>query len=219
MRYVLIVVMVCLITACQGGGDETVTNVPSIPEGTQVGVSDVDPENVPIIETLIAQEVAAQNPTPFAIPLPTTEGEALPVPPVGTLIASRTEDVQAGTGFDYIYMTQTGGASNERIVVEIYDDGRAKFNDREGTVTNENIAELARHLDRLNFFGLQGTFMGPAPRPNEYVYQIYVKRGSVERLINAQDGYMPLEFSTFLGFVRSVAESLSPLPPTSTATP
>ncbi len=223
MRYVLIIVILLTFTACQGGGDATTepeessaTNTPFAPEGTQVGVSEVDPEDVPVIETLIAEEIAAQNPAPPIIPLATTEGQELPIAPVGTLIASQTEDVQAGTGFDYIYMTQTGGVNNESIVIEIYSDGRAKLNDREGIITRENIVELVRNIDSLNFFGLQGTFMGPAPRPNEYVYQIYIKRGGLERLINAQDGYMPIEFSSFLGYVRAVAEGLSTTPATAT---
>lgn len=223
MRYVLIIVILLTFTACQSGGDATqqpeessATNTPFVPEGTQVGISEVNPDDVPVIETLIAEEIAAQNPPSFVIPLATTEGEALPVAPVGTLVASKTEDVQAGTGFDYIYMTQTGGASNESIVIEIYGDGRATINDRSGTVSRESIVELVRTIDTLNFFGLQGTFMGPAPRPNEYVYQIYVKRGGMERLINAQDGYMPIEFSSFLGYVRVVAEGLSTTPPTAT---
>lgn len=223
MRYVLIIVILFTFTACQGGGDATTqpeeslaTNTPFVPEGTQVGVSEVNPDDVPVIETLIAEEIAGQNPTPFAIPLATTEGQELPVPPVGTLVASQTEDLQAGTGFDYIYMTQTGGVNNESIVIEIYSDGRATINDREGMISRENIIELVRNIDALNYFGVQGTFMGPAPRPNEYVYQIYIKRGGAERLINAQDGYMPIEFSSFLGYVRSVAESLSTTPPTAT---
>ena len=226
MRYVLIIVILFTFTACQGGGDVTpqpeessATNTPFVPEGTQVGVSEVNPDDVPIIETLIAEEIAAQNPPSFVIPLATTEGEALPVPPVGTLVASQTEDVQAGTGFDYIYMTQTGGANNESIVIEIYGDGRAKLNNREGMISRDNIVELVRNIDSLNFFGLQGTFMGPAPRPNEYVYQIYVKRGGMERLINAQDGYMPIEFSSFLGYVRVVAEGLSTTSVISTPNP
>ncbi|PJF27024.1 MAG: hypothetical protein CUN52_15080 [Phototrophicales bacterium] len=116
-------------------------------------------------------------------------------------------------------MTQIGGVNNENITIQIYKDGRVTINDRTGVISQENIEELIRHIDALNFFGLQGTFIGPAPRPNEYVYQIFIKRGGQERLLNAQDGYMPIEFASFLGDVRAVAESLSPLPATSTPTP
>lgn len=224
MRYVLILLMLMMLTAC-GGGESPATEdanaqpTPFVPEGTQVGVNPVSDENVPIIETLIAEEIAAQNPQPYIPPLPTVGEGGLPVPPIGTLVASQTENVQAGVPFDYIYMTQIGGVNNENITIQIYKDGRVTINDRTGVISQENIEELIRHIDALNFFGLQGTFMGPAPRPNEYVYQIFIKRGGQERLLNAQDGYMPIEFASFLGYVRAVAESLSPLPPTSTPTP
>ena len=217
MRYLLIGLMVILLAACGGGDSSTVTNtdVPPtvfIPQGTQVGVVPVSSENVPAIETLIAEEIVAQNPQPFVIPSPdfTLEVGELPVPLVGTLVASATEDPQAGQVFDYIYMTQTGGSNNEQIVIELYGDGRAKFNDREGQISQDAIAQIVSAMDDINYFGLQGTFMGPAPRPNEYVYQIYIQRGGNERLINAQDEYMPIEFMGLLSLVRNVAEGLQP---------
>jgi len=201
-----------MLSACGGGEttpEPTVDIQPTsfVPEGTQVGVIDVAPENVTGVETLIAEEIAAQNPQPFAPTLlPVEEEGALPVPLAGTLVASETEDPQAGLAFDYIYLLQEGGSNNERIIAEIYGDGRTTFNTREGKIGQDTIIEIIRAIDELNYFGIQGTFLGPAPRPNEYNYTIVVQRGANSRRINAQDGYIPMEFIRFLAQIRNIAE-------------
>lgn len=216
MRYLLIGLIIILLAGCGGGEPtEVVQNTDAlptvfVPEGTQVGIVEVSSENAPAIETLIAEEIAAQNPQPFVPPTlaATLEEGALPAPLVGTLVASVTEDPQAGRIFDYIYMTQTGGSENVQIVVEIYGDGRAKYNDKEGRISQDAINQIVVLMDELNYFGLVGTFIGPAPRPNEYTYQIYIQRGGIDRLINAQDGYIPVEFTGLLSLVRNSAETI-----------
>jgi hypothetical protein len=224
MRYLLIFLMLMMLSAC-GGGETTpepIVDIPPtsfVPEGTQVGVVDVAPENITGVETLIAEEISAQNPQPFAPTLlPVEEEGALPVPLAGTLVASETEDPQAGLAFDYIYLLQEGGSNNERIVSEIYGDGRTTFNAREGKIGQDALIEIIRAIDELNYFGIQGTFLGPAPRPNEYTYTIVVQRGANSRRINAQDGYIPMEVMQFMAQIRTIAESAPALAPTSTPT-
>ncbi|MDX2078154.1 MAG: hypothetical protein SFZ02_17110 [bacterium] len=227
MRYLLICLMLIMLTACGGGEEPTAipnTDAPPtvfVPQNTPVGIVEIAPENTTTIETLIAEEVSAQNPQPFVPTLAPVEEGGLAVPLAGTLVASQTEDPQAGSAFDYIYFVQEGGANNERIVIEIYSDGRTKRNDQEGTIGQDRIIEIIRAMDALNYFGLQGTFLGPAPRPDEYIYQIYIKRGANERLINAQDGYIPIEFVQFMSTIRNVVEieATPEVTPTVEATP
>jgi hypothetical protein len=148
-----------------------------------------------------AEPVVLPSQTPFS------EG-ALPVAPPGTLIASQTEDpaILAGS-FDRIYFEQVRG-TEEPLIIEIFGDGRVIANEVEGIVDLASIGDLDAQLDAVNYFGLQATYMGPPGREEAYRYQLFVQQGDLEKMINAQDGYIPNEVQTIFGTIRSLGDAV-----------
>ena len=130
----------------------------------------------------------------------------MPLP--GTLVASETEEVEPIPDFQQITLTQQGGRNNTVIRIDIYADGRVVWGDQTGFVDANTIAELNQAIRELNFFGLQGTYLGPPSNNDGYTYRIVVNSGVIERAINGQDGFMPAELIRFLGMVRSIGDSV-----------
>jgi hypothetical protein len=139
----------------------------------------------------------------------TGEGE-LPVAPPGTLVSSATEDPGAAQVFDQIVATQSGGATNMNRFVQVFKDGTVVRDDTRTTVSQEQITAVDTMLDEINFFGLQGAFLGPASDPNSYRYTLTVIRGETERMIQAQDGFMPAELERLLATVLGLGAPTGP---------
>jgi emfourin len=160
----LLILIALLLSACASASDNTaVTGAPQPP--TAEATSDV--QLTPVI------------------PIDVT------VPPVGTMIAPVTEDPDAGTMFDAVYLEQSGGFTGMPLKVEVHSDGRLVRDGVVGSVTPEQVAEIDNIIREINFFGLQGQFEPASTNPDAYSYKISVDRGGSSRTINAQDGYTP----------------------------
>jgi hypothetical protein len=209
MRYALYVIMIftLLLTACNGGGDDS--------NGQTSGDAPQDEQTFdPTFEAQI-QEEATDVPLEL-IPTLTPAGEsALVVPLPGTLVASETEDPEPGGIFDSVYLRQEGGQNDIITITEVFSDGRVIRDGVEGLVDQISIMEIDNAINTLNFFGMQGTLMGPPGDDNTYVYRVFVVSGDNERAIMAQDGYMPPEFMALLTLVRQAGDAV---PPTATPT-
>lgn len=218
MRYTyLFLILVLLLAACGGGKDEP-TEVP-----TELSNLFVRPTQV-LSETEIAQGLTPEEEASFGEellsiiepqqPLPpataTLVGEgALPIPGPGTLVASETEDPGIPPGFDLITLEQTGGLNNVSLDIEIMSDLTVMINGQGPfAISQETVDQLGVMVDDLNFFGLQGTFLGPSASEETYRYRVSVSSGDIARAINAQDGFIPEQFARFLSTIQSVASDV-----------
>jgi len=135
------------------------------------------------------------------------QADGLPLP--GTLEAARTPEIEPAGDFTYISLQRAGGPADEETLIEIFSDGRVLI-DREqsaNTVGLDVIGELQTTINDLNFFGMRGTFRSTGPtRDGDYTYKIYVETPTAERLVNAQDGFMPPEI---IDFIRQITDAAS----------
>jgi hypothetical protein len=203
----LILLSAFVLAACGGGDDNDSTNGDNanvLPTSAATAVDGQGVEDETTFDEIAEQSFVEPAPYVPATQTPSSEG-ALPVPLPGTLVASETEDPNVGLTFDYIFFQQTGGSENTTTVVEIYSDGRVVRDGETFTVSQNVITQLDQMIDSLNFFGLQGTMLGPPGPETSYRYRVGVTRGAETRAINAQDGFIPDEFAAFLGSIRNAA--------------
>jgi hypothetical protein len=150
---------------------------------------------------------ATQEPSPEAFVVvtrsfeePTAEG-ALEIAPPGTLVASETEDPDAGLVFDRVFLLRTGGTAEAPIrdEIEVFQNGQYRRNESTGVASTNRIARIDELIDSVNFFGLQGAMLGPSTETDDYFYRLTVERNGIERTIQSQDGFMPTEYMNLLG--------------------
>jgi hypothetical protein len=178
-------VLALALAACGGGGDKA-TDAPVQDATSDPNASAGDSGDV-IAEILTPQpEIQPQG-------VPGDDEGALEVPLPGTLVASATEDPDAGLIFDQITFTMSGGANDTSFTVELLQNGTVTRDGVVSQVGTDVVYEIDAMLDELNFFGLQGSYLGPPADEDVYQYRIEVVRGGASRLINAQDGYLPTE--------------------------
>lgn len=225
MRRHLIVLLILILAACgsddnqqpeqpanptQAPADAVQPPQDAPPEGT--ADPDVNVETTLSFEELV-QDVLGEPPTPQIFPTVTLSEGALPVPLPGTLVASETEEAQPNPGpFDRITFLQTGGTNDIIISFEITSDGIVERDGQTASVSPDVIQRLDQMIDDLNFMGLQGTFMGPAPNDDVYQYRIAVIDGDSSRAVWSQDGFMPDQYREFLGLIRTVGDSVITAP-------
>jgi hypothetical protein len=193
MRYALYLVLVCalVLSACGGGGDGDNDTVADNTQQTDQTAPAVDPNATPTEDTgnSIADILTVEPVQPHGVT--GNEPDELEVPLPGTLVASATEDPDAGLIFDRVVFTMTGGADNTTLTIELKSDGTMTRDGVVGFVGQDVVNAVDTLLDEVNFFGLQATFLGPAPDSTVYRYSLRVERAGAERTINAQDGYTP----------------------------
>lgn len=215
--YLVIIMIALLVSAC--GGRSAATPIPSAqgddvsPQGQEVppelGGGGADSTQVQAAPTYFNEE---GTPIPLAEVTPmATQGEVLSstlptAPPVGVLVAVVTEDPDAGSGFDYIYFEQSGGAENVSITMEVYGDGRLTINGEEQTARPQDMELVAQLIDEINFFDVIATFSGPPTTDEAYRYRIGIAQGARQRSISAQEGYIPAEFARLLSAVLALGE-------------
>jgi hypothetical protein len=176
-----------LVAAC-GGGD-----APTAPAATSAP----------------AEGTAEAEPTLFivtrAAPIEIPEG-GLEVPGVGTLVASETEDPYFGQPFTKITLVTSKGTAETRVEIVLNGDGTYTRNGTQGVLSATRVEAIRTALDELNFFGLQGTMLGPGGGGNESAaqYGLTIDRGGFSRSIVSMDGYMPQEYLQFVGLIYEV---------------
>src|SRR5262245_50070075 len=97
----------------------------------------------------------------------------LPVGGVGTLVASETEDPNAGMPFESIQLVRTGGEEGTPMVtININGDGSYTRDATAGVLAPERVQSIIDLIDSVNFFGMQGTLIGPATGSGAYQYAL-----------------------------------------------
>jgi len=175
----LLILSALFLAACNGGGS------PADDQPTDSGNQNPPPAATQNI-VIVTRE-------------PTLEDGQLPVPLPGTLVASATEDPDIGLVFDHIEFTQTRLSDDSTLTIEIFQDGRVVRDGETLTISEDEIFQIDIIIDELNFFGMQGNFLGPsADSGGQYRYRVRVERAGVARAVTAQDGFMPQELKDFL---------------------
>ena len=134
---------------------------------------------------------------------PREEGE-LEVPGVGTLVASETEDPEIDLIFTTVRLTRSNNNDDEFVEVVINGDGSFVRNGIPGQLSPEQITNIDDMIDDINFFGLQGTMLGPAIEEDDYRYCLTVERGATSRTITSQEGFMPAPYRRLVGAIFDV---------------
>lgn len=214
MRYALMVVALLslLLAACGGSSTPTETGPTIAPVVPTAEDATPDPDIDPALlgAELAFEDVVAQalnTPEPFVMPSSTPDPDGgLEVPLPGTLVASETEEVEPRGDFRYLRFEQRSQGADSGLQLVIYGDGRVERDGREGRISPADIQRINDAIGELNFFGLQGTFMGPPGNDETFVYRISIETDTMGRAINAQDGYIPTQLRTFMGMVRLLGE-------------
>ncbi len=197
---ILLVLVMLVLAACGGGGDTDDTG--DAGEGEQTDIPS-EGDEIPL-DT--GEVTPTDNPYIVIVTPRSPEDEfALEVPLPGTLVASATEDPDAALIFDRIVLTRTGGPTGETLEIELLSDGTIIRNGVTGATTYERIIVIDDIIDELNFFGMQGALIGPGGDSEVYRYTIRVYRGDSNRMITAEDGYIPNEFQRLLSTIITTA--------------
>ena len=215
MRYALYVVLILsLALAACGGGDSSPTEsgptIAPVPPTAEDGLDGPDADDDVMGAALDFEEVVARalhTQEPFVRPSSTPDPDGgLEVPLPRTLVAAETEEAEPAGDFRYVTFEQRAeGESNGPLLV-IYADGRVIRDGQEGRLDAEDIRQINDAISELNFFGIQGTFMGPPGGEGSYVYRVAVETETMGRAINAQNGYMPDQLTVFLGMIRGMGD-------------
>jgi len=205
VRLIFALLFALLLAACGGAPSDDTQ-----PEEA-AATADVDDSISPILEERaepddnITSTPDPRDPNPMGVDIvpltPTREDAvgALPVARPGELVASETEDPNAALVFDTLRVTRTGGpVEGDNIELNIRQDGTFTRNGAPGLLPPEQITEIDGWLDEINFFGLQGTFMGAGAPNDAYFYTISVVRGPFSRSITAVDRFLPDELRQLL---------------------
>ncbi len=197
---ILLVLSILVLAAC--GGDSDTGNTGDAGEGEQTAVPSEGAE----IPLDTGEVTPTENPYIVIVtPRPPEDEFALEVPLPGTLVASATEDPDIALIFDRITLTRTGGPTGEILEIELHSDGTVSRNGATGAVTYERIIAIDDIIDELNFFGMQGALIGPGGDDEVYRYTIRVYRGDSDRMVTAEDGYIPREFQRLLSTIITTA--------------
>lgn len=191
------------LSACGGGGDSTPEPQVVIPTE-----EDIPPERATFEATF--ESILNPPAQPTVAGVSSTQEGALEVALPGTLVASATEDPDAGLIFDKVTFSLQGGGNDAALSIEILQDGTLIRDGVASVLPADAVIELDNMLDTLNYFGIQGTYLGPARDSSIYRYTITVLRGEMERTINAEDGYMPTELQALFAKIVSLGAPVRP---------
>ncbi len=200
MRYALILMLLSslFLAACGGGGDDA-TPVPDAATTAPQPNIEVSPEVSDATQQVLTE--VTEVPTAF-LPAP---GVLAAAPVTEEPTPEDGSPIQPTSGFDTVVLAQTGGPNNITLVIEVYSDGRVVTNGSESTASADKIAALGQVIDEINFFNVQGTFLGAPGREDIYRYQIAVTRGDLARSIQAQEGFLPPEIVNLIAVISDLA--------------
>lgn len=191
LRLLILPVLALLLASCGGPAAPTAT-APAV-EAT----SESAPSPTPGL-LIVTRDAASLTEEPVG---------ALPIAAAGTLVASETEDPNAGKPFDSIQMSRIGSGSDEtpeKIDIVINADGSYTRSGTSGVLTPDRVQALTDMIDKVNFFGLQGNMVGAATGTGVYQYALTITRAGASRTIVSTDGYMPQEYVQLVGAVFAV---------------
>lgn len=172
-KFCVIMVIGLLLTACQ----QAQPSAPTLDTSLSTTAAESVQVTTPALSTVQAQD-AGTGPTGM-IP--------------GTIIPPTTPDPLAGTPFDRLVFTRSGGITGQTLTVEVLSDGTVTRDGTTSRISPEQVKQLSDTLDRIGFFGLQGVFISRGPGADRFQYSLMVERLGASRTINAEDGYTPPE--------------------------
>ncbi len=130
------------------------------------------------------------------------------LPPPGTMQVPVTEEPDPNATpvpFFNVTYTETGGAANVNLLVDIFADGRVIRNGVETTIPPETIAEINRVIDELQFFAIEGQFTMPGTGLEVYNYNVRVElQDGSARSLDAQDRVTPPELLRLFRMLRNI---------------
>ncbi len=145
---------------------------------------------------------------PFPTMEPTIEGALIAVDS-RTLVASRTEDPNAGEPFDLLRIERSGGPGSSQttppppLVIELQGDGTMTYGDQQAQVPQAVLDQMNNRIRAIDFFGISGDFLGSIglDGTEDYIYQVYITRGNTSRRLSARDTVMPQELRDFIAYL------------------
>ncbi len=143
---------------------------------------------------------------PFPTVRPTIEGELLALDS-RTLVASRTEDPNAGEPFDLIRIERSGGPGSTLttppLVIEVQGNGALIYGDQQGQVSQAVMDQMNNRIRAIDYFGISGDFLGvmPLEGTEDYLYKLRITRGDLTRTLDVRDVLMPQELRDFIAYL------------------
>jgi hypothetical protein len=221
-----------LLVGCGGNTPPATTEAP--PVADLVTTSEVTTEPTfagPTVDLQITAPPEGATQPPFPTIRPTFEGEIIALDS-RTLVASRTEDPNAGMPFTSIRIERNGSNSsfglmtpNPPLIIDIQGNGQVTFGDLQGQIPQQTLDQMNERIRTIDFFGISGDFIGVLPLEGleEYIYKVTIIRGDLTRSIDARDSVMPQELRDFIAYLfqtaqQSANESAEPAEPAA-ATP
>lgn len=196
MRLIVSLLILSFVLVACGGDAEPTASVSSDP--TQTGVSS-DPTHTP------SADGEVDNGIVIVTPQTNIEQDQLPLP--GTLTYDdEFSDDTADAMFDRIVFRRYAGPTDSpNYRLELYQDGTYELNiETLGQTDAETVARIDNIIRDVNFFAINSPMMGPGDDSQNYRYSITVERAGDEMTINAEDGFIPQEFSPLIGALMSV---------------
>ncbi|MBC8170333.1 MAG: hypothetical protein H7X77_01620 [Anaerolineae bacterium] len=197
----MLFILLLILTSCGGGQPEPTQVLPTTVQLDGGSTAEI-PDNA-----LTPVPDVAQTQGPTLTPEPTIEGALIPGG-VGTLVASKTEDPEASLPFSLIRMERSGGSQASGttpmvMVIEIREDGTIKRDEAEGKVAQQSVDILNAMIREMDFFGISGDFLGltPLEGTGEYLYNITIVRGTLERSIQMRDTLLVQEFRDLISML------------------
>lgn len=187
-----LVILALMLAAC--GGNAT-TPAPT----ADTSLSQQNPTAAPTTANSTTAPVATRD---YA----TNQADAALLPPAGTLVISNNPNPDAGMVFDDLTFTRTGGLSGETISITLTGAGVLTRNGVTSQVSSDQITQLVKAIDDMDFFGLDGVFTAPGTSPDAYHYSLTIERNGSARMINAEDGFIPPELAKMFGLVTALGQ-------------
>lgn len=214
LSLIILCVFTALLASCSGG-ETPPTAMPSVEPPVSTPIDTPDPGAPPTVISPFGTLPPAPSAPPDLGPRPEVTGvDDQPKPGgIGTLVAVGTVNPDLPTGFDKIILVRTGGPADEngqsiQEVIILERSGAISRNGINGVASARATAEISTMIDAINIFAIQANFTGSVPLegPTAYIYQMQVEIGPSERLLTAQDGFIPEPLEAIIAAV--MAEGL-----------
>ncbi len=186
MRPILFAAIVCVLVLAACGGTPQPTATPVPPTAVPPTVA---PANVSV--ATMAATLGLPQPGTAIIPDQPTPNAPTPEP----------------ISFTDITFTQTGGIANLALKIDLHGDGTLIRDGKTSAVTPSDIKAINTLLDQIQFFALQGIFVGPGATSDTYTYSVTVTTADRSRTIQSQDGLTPPQLNQLYDAIRKLNNS------------
>ncbi len=186
MRFVsLFIICACLFLAACGGQPPAPTEAPTPEETTAI-----DLNATPSMLNIIAQTITV--PAPGVLSYMDTSGTPEEPPQPLELNLVQLEVRPAG--------------SSERTIITINGDGTALRDGQPIQMDSATLEALRGLIEQINFFNIQGIFVGEGPTTQGNRYYLTVDGSAGSRMITAEDQNTPSELLAIITLIQSIGE-------------